>query len=82
MVSGFTCATNGFAPSFPPLISASLRRHCNAHNIILAVLIAAILIYATTKPAAFHVQRSTHINAPAEDIFPRSTTSALNMVAL
>jgi len=33
------------------------------------ILIAAILIYAATKPDTFHVQRSTHIAAPPENVF-------------
>ena len=32
-------------------------------------LIAAILIYAATKPDTFQVQRSAHIAAPAEKVF-------------
>jgi hypothetical protein len=38
--------------------------------IIVAVLIAAILLLAATKPGTFQVQRSRLINAPAEKIFP------------
>lgn len=38
--------------------------------IILVVLIAAILIYAATRPDTFSVERSTQINAPAAKIFP------------
>ena len=38
--------------------------------IAIALVIAAILIYAATKPDAFAYQRSTTINAPAEKIFP------------
>ena len=38
--------------------------------IIVVVLIAAILIYAATKPDTFRVQRKTSIKAPAEKIFP------------
>jgi hypothetical protein len=37
--------------------------------IIVAVLIAAILAFAATKPKTFHVQRSTIINASQEKIF-------------
>jgi uncharacterized protein YndB with AHSA1/START domain len=33
------------------------------------ILIAAILIYAATKPDTFQVQRSTHIAAPPEKVF-------------
>ena len=35
-----------------------------------ALVIAAILIYAATRPDTFAYQRSTTINAPAEKIFP------------
>jgi len=38
--------------------------------IAIAVLIAAILIYASTKPDTFHVERSINIKAPPETIFP------------
>ena len=37
--------------------------------LIAMTMIAAILIYAATKPDTFHVQRSTHIAAPAEKVF-------------
>lgn len=37
---------------------------------IVVLVLAAILIYAATKPDAFGVQRVTAINAPAEKIFP------------
>ena len=36
----------------------------------LAVLIAAILLFATTKPNTFHFERATTINAPVEEIQP------------
>ena len=36
----------------------------------LAVLIAAILLYATTRPNTFRVSRSITVNAPPERIFP------------
>src|SRR5215472_12339246 len=36
----------------------------------LAIVVAALLAYAATKPDTFRVQRSTGINAPAERIFP------------
>jgi hypothetical protein len=36
----------------------------------LAVLIVAILLFATTKPDTFHFERSTTINAPPEKIEP------------
>jgi uncharacterized protein YndB with AHSA1/START domain len=38
--------------------------------IVVIVLIAAILIYAATKPDIFHVERSINIKAPPEKIFP------------
>jgi len=38
--------------------------------IVVALVIAAILIYAATKPDDFAYQRSTTINAPADKIFP------------
>ncbi len=41
--------------------------------IVVAVVlatIAAILIYATTRPDSFRVERSATMNAPAEKIFP------------
>ena len=38
--------------------------------IIVAVVIAAILIFAATKPDAFRIQRSLTIAAPPEKIFP------------
>ncbi|MDB5562084.1 MAG: polyketide cyclase [Hyphomicrobiales bacterium] len=38
--------------------------------IIIALLIAAVLIYAAARPAAFRMERSATINAPAEKIFP------------
>jgi uncharacterized protein YndB with AHSA1/START domain len=36
----------------------------------LAVVVAAILIFATTKPDSFSVQRTATIKAPPEKIFP------------
>jgi len=39
-------------------------------GIIFAVVLAGILIFATTKPDTFRVQRSTSIKAPPEEIFP------------
>jgi len=35
-----------------------------------AVVIAAILVYAATRPDVFRVQRTANINAPPEKIFP------------
>lgn len=37
---------------------------------IIALLIAAILIYAVTQPDSFRIERSTSIKAPPEKIFP------------
>jgi len=37
---------------------------------VFVVAIAAILIYAATKPDSFRVQRTATMNAPAEKIFP------------
>lgn len=37
--------------------------------IAVAVLLAALLIYAATRPDSFRVERSISINAPAEKIF-------------
>lgn len=37
--------------------------------IIMVVLIAAVLIYAATKPDTFRIQRSTTIAAPPEKVF-------------
>jgi hypothetical protein len=38
--------------------------------IVIVVLIAAVLIYAATRPDTFRVQRSTNIHASTEKIFP------------
>jgi len=38
--------------------------------IVVVVLLAALLIYAATKPDTFRVQRSASIKAPPEKIFP------------
>ncbi len=38
--------------------------------IIVAVLIAAVLIFAATRPDSFRVQRTASIKAPPEEIFP------------
>ncbi|MGH9195493.1 MAG: SRPBCC family protein [Acidimicrobiia bacterium] len=38
-------------------------------TIIVVVLIAALLIYAATRPDTFRVQRATNIKAPPEKIF-------------
>jgi len=37
---------------------------------VVVVAVAAILIYASTRPDSFRVERSTAINAPPEKIFP------------
>jgi uncharacterized protein YndB with AHSA1/START domain len=37
---------------------------------VLLVAVAAVLIYAATKPDSFRVERSTAMNAPPEKIFP------------
>lgn len=39
-------------------------------SFIIALLLAASLIYALTKSNIFHVERSLNIKAPAEKIFP------------
>jgi hypothetical protein len=38
--------------------------------IVIAVLIAAVLVYASTRPDSFSIQRTSAINAPPEKIFP------------
>ena len=38
--------------------------------IIIVILIAAILIYAATRPDTFRIERSTSIKVPPEKIFP------------
>jgi hypothetical protein len=38
--------------------------------ILIALAIAAILLFAATKPDTFHVERSVNIKAPPEKIFP------------
>jgi Polyketide cyclase / dehydrase and lipid transport len=38
--------------------------------VVIVVLVVAALAYAATKPATFHVQRSTSIKAPPEKILP------------
>jgi carbon monoxide dehydrogenase subunit G len=39
-------------------------------GIVVVVLLAAVLIYAATKPDVFRVQRVANIKAPPEKIFP------------
>ena len=36
----------------------------------LAVIIAGVVAYASTRPDTFHVERSATVNAPAEKVFP------------
>ena len=38
--------------------------------IALVIIIAALLVFAATRPDSFHVQRSASINAPTDKIFP------------
>jgi carbon monoxide dehydrogenase subunit G len=38
--------------------------------IAILVVIAAALVYASSRPDAFHVERTTNIKAPPEKIFP------------
>ena len=38
--------------------------------LVVVLLIAALLIYAATRPDSFRIQRSTTIKAPPEKIFP------------
>ena len=38
--------------------------------LVVILLIAALLIYAATRPNSFRIQRSTSIKAPPEKIFP------------
>lgn len=37
--------------------------------VIIALLVAAVLIYAATRPDAFRIERSTSIKAPPEKVF-------------
>jgi uncharacterized protein YndB with AHSA1/START domain len=39
-------------------------------GIVLAVLVAAVLLFATTRPNTFRVQRSTTVQAPPEKVYP------------
>ncbi|MDR7307298.1 hypothetical protein [Rhodoferax saidenbachensis] len=36
----------------------------------IAVLVLGVLVYASTKPDRFHVERSVRISAPPDAIFP------------
>ncbi|WP_439610924.1 SRPBCC family protein [Reyranella sp.] len=47
-----------------------MRRILAIVGAVVVVAVAAILIYAATKPDSFRVQRSATMNAPAEKIFP------------
>src|SRR5882724_9310075 len=38
--------------------------------VVIVVLLAAVLVFAATKPDTFRVQRVTSIKAPPEKIFP------------
>ena len=38
--------------------------------VVVLVVIAGVLIYASTRPDSFRVQRSASIKAPPEKIFP------------
>ena len=38
--------------------------------LVIAVLVAAILIFAAAKPNTFHIQRSVIVQAPPDKIFP------------
>ncbi len=47
-----------------------MRRVLAIVGAVVVVAVAAILIYAATRPDSFRVQRSATMNAPAEKIFP------------
>lgn len=47
-----------------------MRRILAIVGAVVVLAVAAILIYAATKPDSFRVQRSATMNAPAEKIFP------------
>lgn len=47
-----------------------MRKTLGILGIVVVVAIAAILIYASTKPDSFRVQRTASMNAPPEKIFP------------
>jgi len=38
--------------------------------LVIVVLVAAVLVYAATRPGTLHVQRVASVNAPPEKIFP------------
>ena len=47
-----------------------MRKALGILGVVVVVAIAAILIYASTKPDSFRVQRTASMNAPPEKIFP------------
>lgn len=47
-----------------------MRKILTIVGAVVLVAIAAILIYASTRPDSFRVERSTAMNAPPEKIFP------------
>lgn len=47
-----------------------MRRFLKIVGAVLLTAVAAILIYASTKPDSFRVERSAVMNAPPEKIFP------------
>ena len=47
-----------------------MRQFATTALIVLAALAAIILVYASTRPGTFHVERSITIKAPPEKIFP------------
>ena len=47
-----------------------MRKILTIVGAVVLVTIAAILIYASTRPDSFRVERSTAMNAPPEKIFP------------
>lgn len=47
-----------------------MRKILTIVGAVVLATIAAILIYAATRPDSFRVERSTAMNAPAEKIFP------------
>ena len=38
--------------------------------LVIVLLIAGVLVFATTKPDTFRVERAATINAPPETVFP------------
>ena len=38
--------------------------------LVIVVLVAALLVYAATRPDSMHVERAARIKAPPEKIFP------------